>query len=294
MLLRLAFMGLTFAIATAATAQPLAPKTPEPDRRLLRAAGHFVDTTVGFWEMHGQPEFAKEATLAALTRAAPREAAVDFSLSFNCAVKTNGALSDCRPIYLSPDSVDKTALVRALAPLIRLSRASAALARDKAYRLTIDIAIDTVDSYGMPKECHPPFCMIEGATPPPPPPPIHDPVLAAALTRTQACFDAAWQRSGTLRFAAEKALRDRAGPSATDEERKLALDYVHSRHAMVACIAELREAARVLPLDATDAKSVKGAIDGMTMSYEGQTRFELAILIGLLDPAAAKVEASIP
>ncbi len=42
---------------------------------------------------------------------------------------------------------------------------------------------------------------------------------------------------------------------------------------MVACIAELREAARVLPLDATDAKSVKGAIDGMTMSYEGQTRY---------------------
>lgn len=288
MLLRLVFMGLTFAIATAASAQ-----TPAPGSRLLRAASHFIDTTVGVWEMHGQPEFAKEPTLAELTRVAPREAAVDFSLSFNCAVRTNGALSDCRPIYLSPDSADKAALVRALAPLFRLSRANAALAHDKAYRLTIDVALDTVDSYGIPKECHPPFCMIEGATPPPPPPPIHDPVLAAALARTRACFDTAWERSGTLRFAAEKALRDRSGRPATDEDRRLALDYVHSRHAIVACIADLRETARILPLDATDRKSVKGAIGGMTMSYEGQTRYELAILIGLLDPAAAEVEASI-
>lgn len=288
MLLRLVFMGLTFATATAAIAQP-----PAPDSRLLRASGRFVDTTVGFWEMHSQPEFAKEPTLAELTRAAPREAAVDFSLSFNCAVRTNGSLSDCRPIYLSPESIDKAALVRALTPLYRLSRASAALAHDQAYRLTIDVALDAVDSYGMPKECHPPFCMIEGAKPPPPPPPIHDPVLAAALARTRACFDPAWERSGTLRFAAEKALRDRSGRPATDEDRRLALDYVHSRHAIVACIADLRATARLLPLNATDSKSVQGAIDGMTSSYEGQTRYELAILIGLLDPAAAKVEASI-
>lgn len=289
MLLRLAFMGLAFAIATAAIAQP-----PAPDRRLLRASGRFVDTTVGFWDMHDEPEFAKKPTLAELTRAAPREAAVDFSLSFNCAVRTNGTLSDCRPIYLFPDLDNKTTLVRALGPLFRLSRNSAALTHDKAYRLTINIALDTVDSYGMPKECHPPFCMIEGAKAPPPPPSIHDPVLAAALTRTRACFDAAWQRSGTLRSAAEEALRDRSGRPATDEDRKLVLDYVHSRHAIAACIANLRETSRILPLDATDAKAVESAIDGMTMSYAGQTRYELAILIGLLDPTAAKVELSIP
>ena len=97
-----------------------------------------------------------------------------------------------------------------------------------------------------------------------------------------------------MRFSAEKALRDRTGRSATDEYRKLALDYVHSRHAIAACIAYLRTAARFLPLDAADAKAVKSTIDGMKMSYEGQTGYELAILIGLLDAEAAKVEASIP
>jgi hypothetical protein len=289
MVLRVVLGVLTFAIGTTGMAQ-----TPAPDSRSLQASGRFVDTTVGFWEMHDEPEFAKKPTLADLTRADRREAAADFGLSFNCAVRSSGMLSDCRPIYASPDSANQAALVRALAPLVRLSRASAALAHDKAYRLTIDVALDTIGGYGMPKECRPPFCMIEGATPPPPPPPIHDPVLAADLGRTRACFDAAWQRSTTLRFSAEKALRDRTGRSATDEDRKLALDYVHSRHAVADCIADLRTTARVLPLNATDAKTVKSTIDGMKMSYEGQTRYELAILIGLLDPQAAKVEASIP
>lgn len=289
MVLRLALVALTFTIATAAMAQ-----APAPGSRSLQASGRFVDTTVGFWEMHYQPEFAKKPTLADLTQVDPREAAADFGLSFNCAVKSSGTLSDCRPIYVSPDSANKAALVRALAPFIRLSRASAALAHDKAYRLTIDVALDTIGSYGMPKECRPPFCMIEGATPPPPPTPIHDPVLAAALDRTRACFDAAWQRSGTLRFSAEKALRDLQGRAATDEDRTLALDYVHSRHAIAACIADLRATARVLPLNAADSKSVKSTIDGMKMNYEGQTRYELAILIGLLDPDAARIEASIP
>lgn len=289
MVLRRAFVALIFAIGTAGVAQ-----VPSSDSRSLQASGRFVDTTVGFWEMQDQPEFAKKPTLADLTRVDSGEASADFGLSFNCAVKSSGTLSDCRPIYASPDSANKAALVRVLAPLIRLSRASAVLARDKAYRLTIDVALDTIGSYGMPKECRPPFCMLEGATPPPPPPPIQDPVLAAALGRTRACFDAAWQRSAILRFAAEKALRDRTGQYATEENRELALDYVHSRHAIAACIADLRTTARVLPLNAADAKSVKNTIDGMKMNYEGQTRYELAILIGLLDPAAAKVEAAIP
>lgn len=289
MILRSAFVALTFAIATAALAQ-----TPAPGSRSLQASGRFVDTTVGFWEMHDQPEFAKKPTLADLTRVNPRGATADFGLSFNCVVNSSGTLSDCRPIYASPESANKPGLVRALAPLIRLSRVSAALAHDKAYRLTIDVALDTIGSYGMPKECRPPFCMIEGAMPPPPPPPINDPVLAAALNRTRACFEAAWERSTTLRFSAEKALRDRTGQSATDEDRKLALDYVHSRHALAACSADLSATARVLPLNPTDAHSVKSTVDGMKMSYEGQTRYELAILIGLLDPAAAKVEVSIP
>ncbi len=289
MVLRLAFSALPLVIATAAMAQ-----APAPGSRSLQASGRFVDTTVGFWEMHDQPEFAKEPTLADLTRVDPREAAEDFGLSFNCAIKGDGTLSDCRPIYASPDSANKAALVRALAPLIRLSRASTALVHDKAYRLTIDVALDTIGGYGMPKQCRPPFCMIEGATPPPPPPPIHDPVLAADLGRTRACFDAAWQRSTTLRFSAERALHDRTGRFATDEDRKLALEYVRSRHAIAACIADLRKTAIVLPLDAADVKAVESTIEGMKMSYEGQTRYELAILIGLLDPEAAKVEASIP
>lgn len=288
MVLRLAFLPLTFATGTAVMAQ-----APAPASRSLQASGRFVDTTVGFWEMDDQPEFAKEPTLADLTRVDPGQAAADFGLSFNCAVKTNGTLFDCRPIYASPDSANKAALVRALAPLVRLSRTSAALAHDKAYRLTIDVALDTIGSYGMPKECRPPFCIIEGATPPPPPPPIHDPVLAAALGRARACFDTAWQRSTTLRFSAEKALRDRTGRPATDEDRKLALDYVHSRHALAACVTDLRATARVLPLNASDAESIEGTINGMKMSYEGQTRYELAILIGLLDPVAAQAEASI-
>lgn len=289
MVLRFAISALTFVIATAAMAQ-----APAPGSRSLQASGRFIDTTIGFWEMHDQPEFTKEPTLADLIRVDPGAAAEDFGLSFNCAVKGNGSLSDCRLIYASPDSVKKAALVQTLAPLIRLSRASAALAHDKAYRLTIDVALDTIGGYGMPKQCRPPFCMIEGATPPPPPPPIQDPVLAADLGRTRTCFDAAWQRSTTLRFSAEKALRDRTGDSTSDEDRKLALDYVHSRHAIAACIADLRKTARILPLNAVDAKAVKSTIDGMKLSYEGQTRYELTILIGLLDPEAAKVEASIP
>lgn len=289
MVLRLAYLVLALTIGTAGMAQ-----TPASGSRSLQASGRFVDTTVGYWDMNYEPTFSKKPTLIDLTRTDPRQAAADFGLSFNCAVKSSGTLFDCRPIYASPDSADKAALVRALAPLIRLSRPSAALAHDKAYRLTIDVALDTVGSYGMPKECRPPFCMIEGATPPPPPPPIQDPVLNAALDRTQACFDTAWQRSTPLRFSAEKALRNRTVQSATDEDRKLALDYVRSRHAIAACIADLRETARVLPLSESDERSVKGAIDGMKMNYDGQTRYELAILVGLLDPAAATVEASIP
>jgi hypothetical protein len=289
MLLRLAIVVLTFTIGTVGMAQ-----TPAPGSRSLQASGRFVDTTVGFWEMHDEPEFTEKPTFADLTRKDARKAAADFGLSFNCAVKGSGTLSDCRPIYVSPDSADKAALVRALAPLIRVSPASATLAHNKAYRLTIDVALNTFGSYGMPKECRPPFCMIEGATPPPPPPPIHDPVLATALERARACFDAAWQRSTTLRFSAEKALHDRTEKSATDGDRSLALDYVHSRHAIAACIADLSATARVLPLNGADANFVRSTIDGMKMNYEGQTRYELVILIGLLDPEAANVEESIP
>lgn len=280
---------LAAAVGTAAMAQ-----LPAPGARSLQVSGRFVDTTVGFWEMHDQPAFASKPTLAGLARADQRAAASDFGLSFNCAVKRSGSLADCRPIYVSPDSADKAMLVRTLAPLVRLSRASAALAREKAYRLTIDVALDTADRYGMPRECRPPFCMVEGATPPPPPPPVQDPVIAAALVRARSCFDAAWQRSTTLRFAAEKALRDRGAQPSTDGDRRLVLDYVNSRHAIAACMADLKATSRVLPLGTGDAKTVETTINGMKMSYDGQARYELAILIGLLDPAAAGVEASIP
>lgn len=262
--------------------------------RSLRTSSRFVDTTVGFWRMCEQPQLIREPTLADLARADPHGASADFGLSFNCAVKAGGGMTDCRPIYASPDSADKAALTRALAPHVRLSRASAGLAREKAYRLTIDVALDTTDRYGMIKECRPPFCMLEGAMPPPPPPSVRDPVMAAALDRARTCFDAAWRRSGELRFAAEKALRDRAGRPATDDDRKLVLDYVNSRHALAACAAKLRETARVLPLDAGDARAVAAAVDAMRMGYDGQTRYELAILIGYLDPAAGRAEESLP
>jgi hypothetical protein len=281
--------GALLGPVVAAIAQP-----PFPGSRSLQTSGRFVDTTVGFWEMREEPELIRKPSLPELAKADPKNAAADFGLSFNCAVKSSGALADCRPIYASPDTADKAALAHSLARYIRVSPASSRLAREKAYRLTIDVALDTIDRYGGPTECRPPFCMIEGATPPPPPPPLQDPVIAATLNRARKCFDTAWQRSGELRSAAEKALRDRAGQPAMDADRMLVLDYVNSRHALAACISTLRATARVLPLGGSDRKAVAAAIDGMKMSYDGQARYERIILIGLLDPSAAKTEAAIP
>ena len=269
-------------------------QTPEQPRHVLQTAARFIDTTTGSWSVLETPELTTKPVLADLSKKHPGYAAEDFGLSFNCAIRSNGSLADCRTLYLTTEKIDKTDLVNALWPAIRLSRSSAALSRQKAYRVTIDVAATTYDNGFLPRKCTPPFCMIEGATPPPPPPTATDPVVAGAVVKARACFEANWDPSVKLRFAAEKALRDRAGQPIGAADRKLALDYVKSRHAIAACAMVLQDTSRKLPLSPSDQKVVDNEINDIRSNYSGQTRYALAILIDLLDPDEARFEESIP
>jgi hypothetical protein len=283
-------------IAAAAPALVLAPAHPSPTegKVQLMSSARFVDTTIGQWTTTPTPELTQKADLPDLAKAHPKSGDSDFGLSFNCAVEASGKLSDCRSVYAAPDGADGPVLTRALSPFFRLSRQSAATAREKAYRVTIDIARSTINQWGTPRLCTPPFCIIEGATPPPPPPTAEDPVVRAAMDRAGACFETAWNVSTEKRFAAEKALRDAAAEPGMAAARAVALDYIRSRQALMACIAGLEDATRKLPLSAHDRDAVAQRVQSMRFNYSGQIRYELAILIGVLDKKAGEMELSYP
>jgi hypothetical protein len=286
----------SFAVAMIATMLGWSPGTgqmTEHPRHVLQTAAHFNETTTGLWSVLKSPEITREPVLDDLVRWDPTYSKEDFGLSFNCAVRRNGSLGDCRPLYSTPETLDKTGLVAVLARAVRLSVASAALARQNAYRVTIDVGAMTYDNGFGPRTCTAPFCMVEGMVPPPPPV-ASDPVVAAAVAKAKTCFESTWDPSTKLRFAAEKALQDKAGGQIDAADRQLALDYVKSRHAIAACAMELEDTSRKLPLTPADRKAVDFEVNAIRGNYVGQTRFALAILIGLLDRHEADFERSIP
>ncbi|HEX4739190.1 MAG TPA: hypothetical protein VH331_16690 [Allosphingosinicella sp.] len=286
-MMRAAAAAFVLACSSVALAQP-----PAAGQQQLMSGARFVDTTVGQWRMTPKPELVRKPDLHDLETSRAGRGGGDFGLSFNCSVEASGKLTDCRPIYAIPAGTDGPALTRALSPFYRLSKESAATAREKAYRVTIDAARTTFGTSGMPRQCLPPFCIIEGALPPPPPPVPEDPTVRAALDQANKCFETAWEESRVKRFAAEKAVRD-----ATDEPGRVAaqaaaLDYVHSRQKVMACITDLEKAGATLPLSAHDRDAVGDRLKFMRFNYSGQTRYEISILVGLLDKNAGAAELS--
>lgn len=288
-----AYLGLGLALLLAAPPAP-APALSDPDTaRRLDVSARFIDTTIAMSATE-RPEVITKPTAADLKKAAPSIASQDFSLSFNCAVRPDGRTDDCRGLFGFPDGADKMAIARALGPYFRLSRASAALARDKAYRVTFDVALNTLGPSGFPKKCLPPMCVIEFASPPRPPAPIQNPVMAAALQRANDCFDAALARSTALDRLAYRALRLRTGAELPAADRQHLLDFVASRRTLKQCVATLEATAEKLPLDGPDFKTVRSAVAGMKRTIDGQARAERILLIGAIDPATALAEERFP
>lgn len=277
--------------ATALSASSAAAQNASAPGPQFQLEATFNDTTTAATTRLEKPILIRKPTLAELDAADPSRPE-EFGLAFNCAVTHDGTLDDCRLLYEAPDRTGANALMQTLAPRISISRESAATAKKNAYRLTISASRAVMIGYGMPRTCLPPFCMVEGVRPPPPPPEARDPALRDALTRARSCFDQAWEEEGKLRSAAEKAQADMKSAASTNRARAVALDYVHSRQAVMACITGLDRAAARLPLDAGDAKLASAESQGMRYNYYGQTKFEMAILIGLLDREAARTETS--
>ena len=157
---------LTAALATSTGAVAQGPNAAGPQ---LQVSATFNDITTAQSSIAEKPVLIRKPELAELDRTDPARPE-EFGLSFNCAVSAAGSLSDCRLLYKAPDKAGADDLIKALAPLIRLSPASAASARSNDYRVTISAAREVMVSYGTPRTCLPPFCMVEGAVPPPPPP----------------------------------------------------------------------------------------------------------------------------
>ena len=257
--------------------------------RDIEVAARFIDVTAGRATMDDTPELARRPTLAEVAAHAPAIARHDFGASFNCAIEQDGALGDCRPLYAIPDEVNAAKVAQVVSPLIRVTPGTAKLAHDNAYRVTIDLAVQTRDSAGRPQVCRPPFCFAEGATPPLPPPVPHDPVVRVALSRAEQCFSSRWADTTPMRFAAERAVRADAGKP-SPATRAAVLAYVRGRQRLMGCITGLERDTRTLPLDAKDRGLVKSQVDAMRSSYFCQTKYEMAILIGLLDGSAADAE----
>ncbi len=261
--------------------------------RQFQVDATFIDTTTGQWSSRKRPTLIRRPTLDDFTRAAGPGSLEDFGLSFNCRVAKGEKLDDCRLLYTVPGGADGQRLMRVIAPLVRLSDTSAALARDKAYRVTINAALNVMTSYGMPQQCNPPFCMIEGMQPPPPPPVPADPVARDALARAETCWSDRWEKARIARFAAEKAVRESAPAPGSETARAAALTLVHSRQALMACITDLEAASRAAPFPAADRKIIADRVKSMRSGWFGQTKYEVAILIGLIDKSASAAEDAI-
>ena len=124
--------------------------------------------------------------------------------------------------------------------------------------------------------------------------PGQDPLVRAAIKQSEDCFWGEWSRSSDLRAAAEKAVRENQEQPAPAGVRAAVMEYVKSRANLKQCMAELRGVSHQAPTSAEDQKAIDSALQSMRAIYLGQTRFELAVLIGLIDKAAGERELSSP
>jgi hypothetical protein len=276
-------------IAALATTAPATAQAPDTSGPRLQVAAWFNDVTLRTSTVPERPVLVHTPSLAELDRTYP-DRPEEFGLAFNCAVSRSGTLSDCHHLYKAPDKNGADALTKALAPLIRLSPASAASALHNDYRVTINAAREIIIADGMPRTCGPPFCMVEGLRPPPPPPEPRDPALHDAMARARQCQDGAWEKARLLWIAAETSLRTQPTSPPTEQTRSDVLAFVRARQAVMACATDLESATSRLQLDAQDRAMAAELLSGMKNSYFGQTQNEMVVLLGLLDRDVAKTE----
>lgn len=280
--------------ANACAQAPGGPKQASAPARDLGASGIFLDTINGTF-IADRPSFVRQPSLAEFVEALGGKSPRDFGLTFNCAVERSGRLRDCHTIFADPDGVDGAALTRALAPLLTLAPEDAKLALASEYRLTVNAALQTMNPEGMPVECLRPLCIANDPPPAPPPPPQpKDPLVRERVKAANDCFSASWDKSVDLRFAADKAVRENDRQPPPDEVRRAVLDYVNSRTELKKCMAMLQQTRHLGTITAEDRKAVDSVLEWMEMNYSGQTRFEVAILIGFLDKETGEHQLSFP
>lgn len=287
-------IGLAALACTLPSASSAAPQGNPVASRNFGASGIFLDTIDGNF-VSERPSFVRKPDLAQFVAALGGRLPTDFGLSFSCAVQGSGRLTDCHTIFADPGSADGPALTRALAPLLTLEPADARLAVRKEYRLTVDAALQTVNSEAIPLQCLRPFCIPGDIPPPPPPPPqAKDPLVRERVKAANDCFSSNWDKSTNLRFAADKAVRENEQQPPPQKVRQAVLDYVQSRTELKKCMAMLQQTAHVGTTSEEDRKAVNSVLDWMEMNYSGQTRFEVAILIGFIDKETGERQLSFP
>ena len=284
---------LTISLAAIAFAFLVPAAHAQEPKRNFGASGIFLDTITGSF-LPTRPKWVQQPALTDLVKALGGRMPKDFGLSFNCAVERSGRLRDCHATMADPNDVDGGALTRAIAPLLRLDAQDAQLAVAKEYRLTVDAAVQTIDAQGVPVECLRPLCVAEVLPPPPPPPQAQDPLVREQVKAAYECFSAAWDKSTTLRFAADKAVRENEQQPPPEPVRRAVLDYVNSRTELKKCMAMLEATAHRPTITVSDRKAVNSVLDWMNMNYSGQTRFEVAILVGLVDKRTGEAQLEFP
>lgn len=284
---------LTICAAVIAPVVLVSPAHAQVPTRNFGASGIFLDTITGAY-LPDRPKWVRQPALTDLIKALGGRAPKDFGLSFNCAVERSGILRDCHTTLTDPDAVDGPALTRAIAPLLRLDKQDAQRAVDKEYRLTVDAALQTIDSRGVAVGCLRPLCISESLPPPPAPPQPQDPLVREQVKAAYDCFSAAWDKSGNLRFAADRAVRENEQQPPPEAVRQAVLDYVNSRTELKKCMAMLETTAHRPTITLSDRRAVDSVLDWMNMNYSGQTRFEVAILVGFIDKRMGEAQLEFP
>lgn len=294
--LNVSLAAILSTLAPAVQAQDPAPNATGALKRDFAASGIFLDTIQGTF-LPDRPKWVRQPTLSQFVNFAGGRMPKDFGLSFNCAVERNGSLRDCHTIFAGPDGIDGPALTRAIAPLLRLDKEDAQRAVEKEYPLTVDAGLQTLNSEGMPVTCMRPLCVAsdqDPLPPPAPPPKPEDPLVRERVKAANDCFSAAWDESTDRRFAADKAVRENEQQPPPEPVRRAVLDYVNSRMELKKCMAILQATAHLPTITPDDRKAVDSVLQWMDMNYSGQTRFEVAILIGLIDKRVGEEQLEFP
>ncbi|RYF13650.1 MAG: hypothetical protein EOO77_15210 [Oxalobacteraceae bacterium] len=125
----------------------------------------FSDATTKEILSSARPQLEKTQKLVRSRRNTEMGSANDFRLSFNCRVTKRNDLDDCRLIRDRDKNEGGKRLMGIISPLLMLSSVSAKQARDEAYRVQIDAALNSFIG-GVLKRCAPPFCLADELTPP--------------------------------------------------------------------------------------------------------------------------------